>query len=76
MFTTLMLKLCHNSIDKPLNLLFKYCLGSGSFPSEWKVHGRYINILYVSAISKVWNQGFFFKLNQSGVYNDLPKTLT
>ena len=35
-----------------------------------------IKILCVYAISKAWNKGFFFKLNQSGVYYDLPKTLT
>ena len=31
-----MLQLCGNSIWKPLELIFKQSLGSGSFPSEWK----------------------------------------
>ena len=31
-----MLKLCSESIYKPLNLIFKSCLKTGQFPSEWK----------------------------------------
>ena len=31
-----MLKLCGESIYKPLNLIFKSCLKTGQFPSEWK----------------------------------------
>ena len=30
------LKLCGESIYKPLNLIFKSCLKTGQFPSEWK----------------------------------------
>ena len=31
-----MLKLCGESICKPLNLVFKSCLETGRFPSDWK----------------------------------------
>ena len=31
-----MLQLCGNSICKPLELIFKQSMESGSFPSEWK----------------------------------------
>ena len=31
-----MLKLCGESIYKPLNLIFKFCLKTGQFPSDWK----------------------------------------
>ena len=31
-----MVKLCVESICKPLNLIFKSCLKTGQFPSEWK----------------------------------------
>ena len=31
-----MLQLCSNSICKPLELVFKQAMESGSFPSEWK----------------------------------------
>ena len=31
-----MLQLCGNSIFKPLELISKQTMGSGSFPSEWK----------------------------------------
>ena len=31
-----MLKLCGEPIYKPLNLIFKSCLKTGQFPSEWK----------------------------------------
>ena len=31
-----MLKLCGESIYKPLNLIFKSCLETGQFPSDWK----------------------------------------
>ena len=31
-----MLKLCGESIYKPLNLISKSCLKTGQFPSEWK----------------------------------------
>ena len=31
-----MLKLCGESIYKALNLIFKSCLKTGQFPSEWK----------------------------------------
>ena len=31
-----MLKLCGESIYKPLNLIFKSCLETGQFSSEWK----------------------------------------
>ena len=29
-------KLCGESIYKPLNLIFKSCLETGQFPSDWK----------------------------------------
>ena len=31
-----MLKLCGDSVLSPLELIFKSCLESGTFPSEWK----------------------------------------
>ena len=36
MLSIRMLKLCGESIYKPLNLIFKSCLKTGQFPSEWK----------------------------------------
>ena len=36
MFSIRMLKLCGESIYKPLNLIFKSCLKAGQFLSEWK----------------------------------------
>ena len=36
MLSICMLKLCSESIYKPLNLIFKSCLKTGQFPSEWK----------------------------------------
>ena len=36
MLSVRMLKLCGESIYKPLNLIFKSCLKNGQFPSEWK----------------------------------------
>ena len=36
-FSICMLKLCGESIYKPLNLIFKSCLKTGQFPSEWKI---------------------------------------
>ena len=31
-----MLKICANSIYKPLQLIFRLCIENGKFPSEWK----------------------------------------
>ena len=31
-----MLKICGNSLCKPLELIFNNCLANGIFPSEWK----------------------------------------
>ena len=31
-----MIKLCGNSICKPLSIIFKDCLSEGKFPHEWK----------------------------------------
>ena len=31
-----MLKLCENSICKPLSIIFNDCLNEGKFPHEWK----------------------------------------
>ena len=31
-----MVKICDDSICKPLKLIFQFCLGSGKFPSKWK----------------------------------------
>ena len=31
-----MLKLCGEVICRPLNIIFKMCLNTGKFPSEWK----------------------------------------
>ena len=39
-----MLQLCVNSICKPLELIFKQSMESGSFPSEWK-KGNVVSIL-------------------------------
>ena len=30
------LKICGNSIYKPLQLIFRSCIENGKFPSEWK----------------------------------------
>ena len=31
-----MLKICGSSIYKPLEMIFKQCIETGVFPSEWK----------------------------------------
>ena len=31
-----MLKICDESICKPLSIIFRSCLENGKFPSEWK----------------------------------------
>ena len=36
MLSIRMMKLCGESIYKPLNLIFKSCLETGQFPSDWK----------------------------------------
>ena len=36
MICSVFAKLCSESIYKPLNLIFKSCLKTGQFPSEWK----------------------------------------
>ena len=36
MFSIHMFKLCGESIYKPLNLIFKSCLETGQFTSDWK----------------------------------------
>ena len=36
MISIRMLKICGNSIYKPLQLIFRSCIVNGKFPSEWK----------------------------------------
>ena len=36
MISIRMLKICDDSILKPLELIFKSCIESGKFPIEWK----------------------------------------
>ena len=36
MFSIRMIKLCGNSICKPLSIIFNDCLNEGKFPHEWK----------------------------------------
>ena len=36
MITIPVLKLCGEAICRPLNIIFKTCLNTGKFPSEWK----------------------------------------
>ena len=36
MISICMLKLCGEATWKPLNIIFKTCLNTGTFPSEWK----------------------------------------
>ena len=36
MISICMLKICGNSIYKPLQLIFRSCIENGKFPSEWK----------------------------------------
>ena len=36
MISIQMIKLCVNSICKPLSVIFKDCLNEGKFPYEWK----------------------------------------
>ena len=36
MISIRMVKICDDSIYKPLKLIFQSCLESGNFPSEWK----------------------------------------
>ena len=41
MISIRMLKICDNSICKPLSIIFKSCLTQGIFPSEWKKQMSY-----------------------------------
>ena len=36
MISIRMLKICGNSVCKPLQLIFRSCIENGKFPSEWK----------------------------------------
>ena len=36
MISTRMIKLCDDSVCKPLEMIFKYCLNQLIFPEEWK----------------------------------------
>ena len=36
MLSIRMIKLCGNSICKPLSIIFKDCISEGKFPHEWK----------------------------------------
>ena len=36
MISIRMLKICDESIYKPLGVIFRSCLENGKFPSEWK----------------------------------------
>ena len=36
MLSIQIIKLCGNSICKPISLVFNDCLNKGKFPSEWK----------------------------------------
>ena len=36
MFSIRMIKLCGNSMYKPLSIIFNDCLNEGKFPHEWK----------------------------------------
>ena len=36
MISICILKLCGKAISRPLNIIFKTCLNTGKFPSEWK----------------------------------------
>lgn len=36
MISSYMLKICGNSISKPLQLMFRSCIKNGEFPFEWK----------------------------------------
>ena len=36
MLSIWMIKLCGNSICKPLSIIFNDCLNEGKFPHEWK----------------------------------------
>ena len=52
MISIRMLKICGNSIWKPLEIIFKNCLKEGTFPNEWKknnvvaIHKKMINKSY------------------------------
>ena len=39
-----MVKICNNSICKPLRLIFHFCLESGKFPSELKKTPNVVSI--------------------------------
>ena len=36
MISSRMVKICDDSVCKPLKLIFQSCLESGKFPSKWK----------------------------------------
>ena len=37
MISIRMIKLCGDSISKPLEMIFKSCLNQGIFPAKWKI---------------------------------------
>ena len=40
MISIRMLKICDESICKPLGIIFRSCLENGKFPSEWKKNNK------------------------------------
>ena len=52
MISIRMLKICDESICKPLSIIFRSCLENGKFPSEWKK----ANVLPISKKKKKSNK--------------------
>ena len=55
-----MLKLCHKSFCKPLNIIFKFCLTQGIFGLEWKkANVVTIHRKRTSDVLKITNRSLF-----------------
>ena len=76
MLSIRMLKLCGESVYKPLNLIFKFPLKTGQFPSDAALDIRPMFVDFSKAFDKVWYQGLLYKLKQNGISGSLLETLT
>ena len=77
-----MLKICRNSLCRPLELIFNNCLANGIFPSDWKkgnmlpVHKKndknnYPPISLLPMCSKILEQVIFNEIFGFFIENDL-----
>ena len=64
-----MLKLCGDSLCRPLELIFSDCLTNGIFPSNWKNNYRPISLLPLC--SKIFERLIFNEMFRFFIENDL-----